>query len=308
MITINEEDISKLEEIGSGKYGTVYRISDSIAYKIYHKSVKDKEGFYIKNPALKHAKRRLAKLKRKKDKLLYTDVLDDIIYIDGKIGGISIPYYDGCVLEDLRDSGYTLKRDVMEQLRRNHQELIDYYIYPHDYHLKNVMYVDNEVKIIDLDDPLTYSCIFPNFLSNLISSSRVNDVAYELFCDDRWFYNYNIKVLLDKKYNYNIDAQDWLDSYFEEKEKITDYLFIDKDSDISIIKSFIDSHQVRILLLVDRENTTDKDIIDILHRLANENIRVYELVDSNNIGLFTNNYPIRNKVLIKNNNIGEYHI
>lgn len=308
MITINEEDILRFDEIGSGKYGTVYRISDSVAYKIYHKRIKDKEGFYMKNPALRHAKRRLGKLKRKEDKLIYTDVFDDVIYIDGKFGGISIPYYDGCVLEDLKDSEYTLKRDVIGQLRRNHQELRDHYIYPHDYHLKNVMYVDNEVKIIDLDDPLTFSCIFPNLLCNLISSSRVNDVAYELFSDDRWSYNYNITLMLDKKYNYNVDSKDWLDSYFKEKEEIIDYLFIDKDSDISLIKSFIDSHQVRILLLIDKDNTKDEEILEILYRLANEKIRVYNLVDINNIGLFTNNYPIRSKVLIKNNNIGEYHI
>ncbi len=63
MLNLKKEDIKKLENIGSGAFGTVYKFNDDYAIKVYHDKVKTGFGLLANNPQLRRMDKAI-KLKR----------------------------------------------------------------------------------------------------------------------------------------------------------------------------------------------------------------------------------------------------
>ena len=116
------------------------------------------------NPMKLYRKHRFDRMIRLDKKLEYTDLCNDVIFMDGKFSGVCIPFYGYDCLYKLLGMPFDVKMDISNQLVRNSQELTRFRIYPLDLKLDNVMYVDGQVKIIDLDDLYTKYMLIPNFI------------------------------------------------------------------------------------------------------------------------------------------------
>lgn len=100
MISLTSEELKKLEKIGYGNFGVIYKDSDKI-YKIYNHVVKASAHITVPNPSLRFPKRRLNRLINLNKSIKYTDLVQDTVFIDGQFRGIVLPYYEGETLLDL---------------------------------------------------------------------------------------------------------------------------------------------------------------------------------------------------------------
>ena len=82
MINITSADLENLEEGKSGDFGVIYRNKDK-AYKIYKKEIKVGYSKYKKNPMRRYRKCRYKRMIDLNDKLQYTDLCSDVVFVDG---------------------------------------------------------------------------------------------------------------------------------------------------------------------------------------------------------------------------------
>lgn len=230
MISLRREDLLKLDCIGAGNFGTIYKNGDFV-YKVYKEMVKTEYGFLCKNPSLKLDKIRINRMMRLDRKLKYTDLVKDILFIDGKFGGVVLPYYEGETLVKTKDDFIKDKFDFAYQLVRNSEELTDNNIYPNDYKLNNIMVVGGDIKLIDLDDYFTLVCRIPY-------SFRKKDVVLALdetikaYFGENCFYPFakDVVKLLGKDLTSNYTYQD-VTHYIDDKKKKYNYVFINEEVD-----------------------------------------------------------------------------
>ncbi len=163
MINMEKEDFYNLVFIGSGTFGSVY-VKDNMAIKLYHSEVKSQLNMYSINPNLLHYQKRIKKLLQRRNQIHYTDLIHDILCINGQFRGVVGTFYDGYSLNKIYDTlSFDEKKYIIEQVIRNAEELTDHYIYPTDYKANNIQYTsDKQVKIIDLDDCYTKVATFAN--------------------------------------------------------------------------------------------------------------------------------------------------
>lgn len=300
MISVRKEELDQYEQLGSGKYGIVYQINDEIAYKIYRETIMGRDGFPMINPVLCSSKDRIKRLLKRSKELEYTDLIQDIIIIDGHFGGVCIPYYPGCPFETLRYSNYELKKEISRQLIRNNQELKDHLIYPMDYHPGNIMVVNDTAKIIDLDDALTRICRIPNPFFQRTSQRRLNETIQDVFGEfDISLYNKRlIKELKRKRSSYST-SNNWFEQFIEEKEQIKDYLLIHENSNLEEIKELLRNHSFRVIYVLN-EKIEDMDklskIIDFFQR---EGISLFDIVLKEKIEHYFTNFPYDNRIIVE---------
>lgn len=300
MIFLTKKDLNNYEQIGSGKFGIVYQVSDTLAYKIYNETILNKNGFVEVNPALYRSIFYFIKVKRCNKKLKYTDLFQDTIYLDGKFGGIAIPYYQGCTLQTFANSPYKLKKEISKQLIRNNQELKSNFIYPTDYHLGNIIVIDGQAKIIDLDDPLTHITMLPNPILEGISKSRLNETLQDFFGEyDYTSYNHTVEDYLERKRYKERKLNNWLEGFFKEKESIKDYLLMDEESDLETIKELLRNKKYRILYIIKKRCNNDEEIINIIQALERENIHIFDFIIEKKKDRYFTNFPTEEKVLVK---------
>ena len=157
MVNLSSSDLKKLKAYKSGNFATIY-INGDKAYKIYNEEVKTDNHYIAKNPVLQHRLRSINKcnrLIRLNRKIQYTDLIEDIIYVDGKFAGVVLPSYDAPLFYDLMNEPIERRVELSRKLIKCARELTDHNIYPKDYKLINMFLVDGEAKLIDLDDVFT---------------------------------------------------------------------------------------------------------------------------------------------------------
>lgn len=175
MIHITSSNIEKLERIKSGKFGTVYKKDDDIAYKIYHPTVSDDSWKETMNPTLLLPQIRYNVLIKRSNSLKYSGGVIDKLYVDGKFAGVIIPYYDGVELAQLMDDPIDFKIKLSKKIIRNAKELTANLIYPTDYKLNNILYSNGKVQLIDLDDVKTHICFTPNIIFRSLSINSLGE-------------------------------------------------------------------------------------------------------------------------------------
>ena len=102
MINLDNINLDKLEQIARGGFGVVYKDGPK-AIKIYHRSVKTRDGSLSVNPSLLLNKRKLSRLLKRNEKIKNTDLIEDIVCLNNKYVGVVYPYYDGITLNECMD-------------------------------------------------------------------------------------------------------------------------------------------------------------------------------------------------------------
>lgn len=279
MIHISEKDLDSYRNISCGKFGNVYQVDDDTAYKIYIPILYTSWGGEYKNPALKFSKKKFDRLLKAGKTLQYTDVLKDIIMINDKFAGISLPYYDGGIITNIISKPYSDKMNVTKQLIRNAKELYAHSIYPLDFKLNNIMMKDGNVKIIDLDDPLTKVDGHLNKKHLKKSTIILGDTIYTIFNEFHVKpYTRAITKQLAKPYPDETMNLSDIDKYIKHKESDIPFLILDSSSDIQRLKRLLNSHEFRLLYKCSDKNYNDLYYQQFIDYFENQGITLYDFM------------------------------
>ena len=86
MVNIDERQLRDLSKISSGNFGNIYRAGDNV-FKVYEPKIKTTVGTLDNNPMLRDSYKvisRLQKLIELNKKVKKTDLITDLLYVDGK--------------------------------------------------------------------------------------------------------------------------------------------------------------------------------------------------------------------------------
>lgn len=251
MINISSDEIKKMERIGSGNFGSVY-LKDDKVYKIYHDKIKAISVTFntreiINNPTLKTKPIKYEYLKYINSKLKYTDLIDDVLYVDGSFGGVVMPYYDGDTFEKYKNDPIEKKVSMARQLLLNAKELTDNLIYPLDYKSNNIMLYENKIQIIDLDDVKT-KVLNPIYKTESI---KILDDAIKYFLGDINYNYQNMKDLIEKEINKTNKTYLAIENYLSEIIKTHNYILIDEEADFKKYIDLLRKSNYRVVYIYD---------------------------------------------------------
>ncbi len=300
MVYLRDVAIENLEKLGKGgAFGIVYKLNDSFAIKVYRPEVKALFGERVPNPVLRK-KTRALKIRRIGRDLEYTDLVQDLLYINGKYAGVVIPYYNGTTLDQIMDSPFELKMNISHKLIRNCRELTEHHIYPLDFKLNNMMYVDGEVKLIDLDDTFTKYFLFANRILERDSIGGLDESIKTLFGEYRYNpYNDILGYYLSKERPDTSHSYKGIEEYLSDKDKGEDYLFIDTSSDIGVIKNLRRDKKYRIVLLFDEDKYDGEHFVDFFDKLDMNGLVVYDMIRRTDFDNFFTNNKVKSKQFVK---------
>ena len=298
MLSITRDDLKKYEKIGTGKYGNVYKINSSNVIKVYKETIGNLMGEKVTNPALKVSRGRLRRIRKRALRIHNTDLPRDIVIIDGSFYGYVLPYYDGQTLDEARGLTYNEKKNISTQLVNNDKELDENKIYPMDYHTDNIMIVDGEAKIIDIDDPLTHYTRLPNVALSKTSMGRLNETIQDFYDElDLSLYDfYTMDRLQRVRPTYSCN-RNWLDYYLKKKEEIQDYLIIDEDTDLDLLKELLRNHRFRVLYSM--KDINYNETVRVVNYLRENDIELFDFILDDKQDDFFSDFPVKNKVLVK---------
>ena len=289
MLRLKSREIEKYDKLGSGAFGSVYRIDDDLAIKLYHPEVKTLFGGRKANPQLKKRNRAL-RIKRIGKDLKHSDLIQDLVYIDDSYAGVVIPFYDGVTLNHMMNAPLETKIDISKQLIRNCKELTEHHIYPLDFKLNNMMYVNGEVKLIDLDDYYTKYLYFNSEIHKRDCVSGLDETIKTYFGEYRECnYNECLDYYLTRERPEGKNKYKDIDSYIKEKDTPYNYLFIDTDSDIEIIKRLKSQGDFRIILLFNSNEYDGELFVDFFNQLEKNGIYVYDMIRKSEFDLYFSN-------------------
>lgn len=300
MISISKDELNQLEVIGCGKFGTVYKKDESIAYKIYHSTIYDDlTGIKIDNPSLLLSPFHFKKLISKSKKLEYSGGVLDTIYLDGKFGGVVIPYYNGDSLSKFIDASFAFKIDLSRKLVQNAKELTSQFIYPFDYRLDNVILEHNQIRIIDIDDVKTHVCMFSNPLYRAFSINSLSTMIQVLFRQyDHSFVNSSVKELLDREKSFSAIQYQKIEEYIQQKEKKIDVLFFHFHSDLKKVYELSNTHDLKCILVLENSAINKQELLKEIHFLQEQGISLYDVVTPNKIDDYPTIENTRDMVLL----------
>ena len=299
MVYLREVSIDNLERLGAGAFGSVYKLNDQFAIKVYHPKVRDSFGPPITNPMLRKKKRAM-RIRTIGKELEYTDLIKELLFIDGEYAGVVIPYYDGSILSEMMSSPFSLKMDISHKLIRNCGELTDHHIYPMDFKLNNMMYVNGEVKLIDLDDTFTKYLLFTSKFHEMDCIGGLDESIKTFFGEYMYSYYNDLLAfyLTRERPDSGCSYEDILD-YLSSKEKPEDFLFVDTSSDIETIKELIRNKRYKIVLLFDEDKYDGENIRNYLEKLDDNDIDVYDMIRRTDFERYLTNNNTRSKQLVK---------
>lgn len=278
MIYLKKEDLDDLKILGSGRFGVVYQKDDKLAYKIYIPSLYDEFGQVRQNPVFNTSNIKYLKLIDKSKNLRLTGGIIDTICIDGKFGGVCIPYYNGKILSHMMDEDYSLKIDISKQLVESARELSHHFIYPFDYKLNNIMYENGNVRIIDLDDNHTHVFTIPNPIFHSISVYGLAETI------QTFLYEYkhlplpkDISRQLGRFHEHMPITFHGIDKYLQHKEITRSFLSIDEKDNLGDIESLLRDENYNIIYSVD-DRLDSVEYQRIINNLRLYNIPLYDFV------------------------------
>lgn len=284
MINIRDINIDKLEKIGSGTYGVVYR-DGCRAIKIYNDDIKVYYGCGLKNPSLRFNKEKLSRLKRRNNKIEKTDLIKDIVYDGNKYVGVVYPYYEGTTLDKCLYYPLQLKIDISREIVNRAKELVKNKIYPLDYKLNNIIYTNEKIQLLDLDDCCTkVRLIGSNRL--LKKSNLILDETIKTFLGEYDYYrcigSETRELILNKYFELNDDF-DSIENYLNEREKPTKFLLVNYDTELDVLKS----NEYKKLYIYDQLNENElRELID-----KNE-LLIYDVIKSSELDKYLNTYNV----------------
>lgn len=280
MVNIDERQLRDLSKISSGNFGNIYRAGDNV-FKVYEPKIKTTVGTLDNNPMLRDSYKvisRLQKLIELNKKVKKTDLITDLLYVDGKFRGVVLPYYDGLELTKVMDKPLKDKIEYSRKLLENARELSKHHIYPTDYKLINLLLVGNQIKIIDLDDIFTKvgiryapmyhkECIYGLYET---IAALLNENRYHCYISEADGLTVPHKSKIDGTF-------ESIESYLDDKEEDHSYIFLDETTDLDIYSDALYLNDIRVVVL----NHGDKEtLLRLLDELNRRHIRVYDVIDA----------------------------
>lgn len=288
MANITKKELDGYRHINHGGFGTIYE-HDGKVYKVYNDDVKT--GYeYVKNPVLKHCLRHINKIRRMIDingNLVYTDLPEDILYVDDKFKGIVMPFYEGeTVLEHINDP--LLKKIALSrQMIRNARELTDNHVYSFDYKLINMIVSRNGLKFIDLDDCLTKVTTIANPFYNRRSIGILDETIKAFLREDDYkVLSEEVRKNLLKQYEY-LYTYESIESYLISRAIRHTYILINEESDLDN-EALMDPNYRVVLVVKPSMRDYYSHLMEILIELKAHNISVYEIIDENKLDNYIN--------------------
>ena len=281
MVEIKEDELKKLEKIGCGTFGIVYKKDDKFAYKIYFSPIHvriDEFDIFCNNPSLNLPKKRFQRLIEVSKTLQYSGGVLDTINVDGEFGGVVIPYYSGKRLDNMMNVNLDLKIELSNQLVRNCRELNKNFIYPTDLKLNNIIMDGNSVRIIDLDDVSTYVSRVPNPIHRVLS---IKSLASTIEC----FFKENTYLYLPRWISNQLLRESCgtarykdIENYIKRKKEKRKILFVNDKSNLDEVKEIVKNGSYKVVFVLPeefQENDTDKYML-IIERYRNNGINLYD--------------------------------
>ena len=300
MIHITFSDLEKLQRIGSGRFGTVYKKDDKTAYKIYHPTVANLMGTEQDNPTISIPITHYKLLLNRSKKLKYTDGINDLIRINGKIHGVEVNYYNGTTLSKVMNKPIDEKIELSKQIIKKAKELTHYYIYPTDYKLNNMMLEDNEVKLIDLDDQRTHEFLIPSFLFRAMSINALGETIQDFL---KLYEHLNVPMDAAKETKREKAFYSFLYKRIEKYIKIMamkkNIIYIDKETDINKLKEIMTHNDFEIVYSIEEKLEKNK-YLEIINNLKKENLQLYDFILSNKIDNYKEIESINEEYILNN--------
>lgn len=311
-MNIDSKDINNLEYIGSGTFGSVYK-NDQNALKIYHDMIKIEFGEAVKNPCLRYKSKKLNTLLKLNNEIRNTNLISDIIYVDNIFSGVVYPYHEGNTLSSITFTP-SEKKEICIKLVNNACELTNNYIYPLDYKLNNIIYTNSgEVKIIDLDDELTYVRHgFNPILLELSIYSLKKTISY--FLDKNHFYRntkydkYLSNNYFGKNFYKNHFSYEYLEKYIKSYNNECNFVFINSD-DLLLFNKYLKIYDFsKTKIVINFHNANDLVIYNTLIDCKKRGITIYDFILSSDkvpvkksIDLYLENYNVESYFYVDSN-------
>lgn len=290
MINTNWNEINKLKEIGSGKFGTIYKKDDKTAYKIYYPTVvTDYRDKVIDNPALVTSLMRYKALIERSKKLKYSGGINDIIYINNDFAGVVIPYYEGVTLNKIIDKPLNFKIDLAKKIVLYSKELNNYLIYPTDYKMNNIIYTENDVKLIDLDDTRTHVSLIPNPFLHMYSANALAETIERFFQEDKHLIAFkSVTEKIEREKLFNAFTYKKIEDYIKRKETLKNFVFIDDLESLKKFREIILKNNFKIVYVLDLISIDEKDYLNILNTLKSYGLKLFDFTIRENINNYFN--------------------
>ena len=287
MVEFYSEDEFNFSKIGDGTFGTVYQIDSKTAYKIYHKQITSIMGIYYPNPVFDLPMKRFTRLKNRCKKLKYTESIQDIIYLNGKFGGVVLPYYEGETLDYFTKSSFSVKRDLSCQLIRNHKELMNHFIFPKDYKLNNIMVSNGNIKILDLDDTFTSCPIIPLPFYQSESNFSLSKLLINFFEDrDKISFSSYIVSKLNRTRFVRTTSLSTIEKKLEERDKPHRFYLFDSSCSMDEIPE--DPTYKLLCFYSDGFRNTEASYV--LESLSKKNLKLFDFVREDELDSYFNNF------------------
>ena len=285
MVNLKKEDIKNFELIGQGAFGKIYKCGDKV-YKLYRETVKTTYGSLTKNPSLKYKVGRLNRLISLNDKLEHNDLIEDLVFVNGKFKGVIMPYYEGTLLSQTMDMPLEEKIPLAYQIVRNSKELTKHFIYPLDYKLNNMILVGDDVKFLDLDDYHTKVDLFLNPVHKNSCLKGLDETIKTYFYESKTFPlpREIQEKMLRKLEPLNSEYED-IEHYIRKKSERHNYIFIDDMVDLNYNLELLRNNTYRKIYIYKHENI--EETVKILLSLG---IPLYDLVSVYDLKKYKNSF------------------
>lgn len=322
---LDEREIFDLQFVGKGSYGSTYLMGNTIIkkyHKLYSSSFDDLYSNKVKL-VVKYKRKKIILLLVRNQFIHNTNLINDVVFIKNKFSGVSYPYIDGDILDNYCKENILKKCNMSYQLVRNAKELTDFYIYPLDYKLNNILYdKSGNIQIIDLDDDYTKVTLMSNPIYLYFSLYSLRRTVIN-FLENDDVYNY-----FDYYANSDLNLSRYqLASEFRGKRifsyyDIVDYInsrcqtinltFVDCcniDSsfniDFSLLRHIQEFTFSKIVLCIDSEKIKTGDVIKYKSILVNvfrdNELDVYDILTCNDQGVISSVDSY-----LKRHNIGKF--
>lgn len=312
-VSITEEELSKLKNVGHGSYATVFADEEKkIAIKKYYTYVNNLWEFG-RNPCLDIKERYYKRLNTRDKRIKYTDTFVELVYKGCRFIGVKKKYYEGISLDKIGSRTLTEKKEILTKLIRNAEELAFHKIYNLDYRSNNVLVTnDGEVKILDLDDVWTKVTLLPNPIYERKSRWKLQQTIINVIYDYQSFIlSYMTKKItsspknnprLQKQLSYK-QLQDLVESVnFEKKIIIINEKEI-YNLNINLLKNYMTDNDLVLVLAINTETSYWGDRLkDIFSYLDNQNICVYDVFE------FKENYEEARQNYINSHETTDLHV
>ncbi len=295
-INITNDEFNKLKLIGRGSYGNVHSNRINFVIKKYHEELKTYNGYTYRNQCLNYRRVLLKRLNRRNKKLKYTDTDLELVFIDNKFIGIKKKYYEGETFDNIVDKVLKRKKELLYDLVRNALELSNNKIYNTDCKINNIMFtINEEVKIIDLDDIFSKATLLPN----LLYKKRTINKLYETIIDFIYYNQYYNKCCYSRYINDCITNKPANLEQFSEKnpyDKLLQFIssiemegniiFIDfiyiLELDLAVLKKYMEDNSLFLVITINKRTANSYMLTLLFKKCKMMGINVYDLVAYNN--------------------------